>query len=91
MVKNEWQKGLTVSALFLDVKGAFPRFDIDRLADNMRAKGIRMNHTDWMMRRRDGRKTRPTFDDSRSHFFDIEGGRDQGNTLSGITYLLYNP
>jgi len=39
-VKDAWQKGLVASTLFLDIKGAFPSVDIDRLIHNMRKRGI---------------------------------------------------
>jgi hypothetical protein len=35
-VKDAWQKGQVASTLFLDVKGAFPSVDIERLFHNMR-------------------------------------------------------
>jgi hypothetical protein len=43
-----------------------------------------------MDRRLEGRHTRLTFDDFRSRLFRINGGLDQGDPLSVITYLLYN-
>jgi hypothetical protein len=90
MIKDAWRKGLVVSVLFLDVKRAFPSVDIERLVHNLRAKGIPKQHTDWMLRRLEGRRTRLSFDDFKSRFFEIEGGLDQGDPLSVITYLLYN-
>jgi Reverse transcriptase (RNA-dependent DNA polymerase) len=47
-VKDTWHKGQVVSALFLDVKGAFPSVDIDRLIHNMRKCGIPQEYTEWM-------------------------------------------
>jgi hypothetical protein len=47
-VKDAWRKGLVASALFLDVKGAFPSIDIDRLIHNMRKRGIPEEYTSWM-------------------------------------------
>ena len=35
-IKDTWWKGQVASILFLDVKGAFPSVDIDRLIHNMR-------------------------------------------------------
>jgi Reverse transcriptase (RNA-dependent DNA polymerase) len=39
-VKDAWHKGQVASILFLDVKGAFPSIDINRLIHNMRKRGI---------------------------------------------------
>src|ERR1700690_401986 len=90
MIKDAWRKGLVVAVLFLDVKGAFPSVEIERLVHNLRARGVPKEHTVWMLRRLEGRKTRLSFDDFKSHLFTIEGGLDQGDPLSVITYLLYN-
>jgi hypothetical protein len=89
-VKDAWRKGMVVSVLFLDVKGAFPSVDTRRLAHNMRMMGIPKEHAEWMMRRLTGRKTTLTFDNLQSGEFDIDNGLDQGDPLSGITYILYN-
>ena len=39
-VKNTWQMRKTVSALFLDIKGAFPNAVTDRLLHNMRKRKL---------------------------------------------------
>src|SRR5882757_3402188 len=39
-VKDAWHKGQVTSTLFLDVKGAFPSVDINRLIHNMKKRGI---------------------------------------------------
>jgi hypothetical protein len=62
-VKDAWRKGMVVSVLFLDVKGAFPSVDTRRLMHNMRMMGIPKEHAEWIMRRLNGRKTTLTFDD----------------------------
>jgi Reverse transcriptase (RNA-dependent DNA polymerase) len=49
-VKDAWRKGQVVSALFLDVKGAFPSIDIDRIIHNMRKRGIPKEYMEWMKR-----------------------------------------
>jgi hypothetical protein len=90
MVKDAWRKGQVVFVLLLDVKGAFPSVDIERLVHNLRVRGVPKEHTEWMMRRLSGRHTRMKFDDFKSHLFDIDGGLDQGDPLSVITYMLYN-
>jgi ribonuclease HI len=89
-IKDAWRKQLVVSVLFLDVKGAFPSVAVDRLVHEMKALGIPKEHIDWMVRRLDGRTTTMTFDDFTSQKFDIDNGLDQGDPISGITYMLYN-
>jgi hypothetical protein len=43
-----------------------------------------------MMRRLTGRKTTLIFDDFQSDKFDVDNGLNQGDPLSGITYIIYN-
>jgi len=50
-VKDAWHKGQVASMLFLDVKGAFPSVDINRLIHNMKKKGIPREYMEWMERR----------------------------------------
>jgi Reverse transcriptase (RNA-dependent DNA polymerase) len=90
LVKYGWRKGKVVSVLFLDVKGAFPSVAVDRLAHEMRMKGVPVKHVNWMLRRLDGRKTVLTFDDFRSQEFAIDNGLDQGDPISGVSYMIYN-
>ena len=89
-IKNAWQKRKVVSALFLDVKGAFPSVDISRLQHDMRLRGIPKEYTDWIARRMQGRKTRLSFDDYTSEAFAVENGLDQGDPFSVIGYMIYN-
>ena len=89
-IKDAWRKGLVASVLFLDVKGAFPSVDIDRMMHEMKVVGIPEGHIQWMRRRLDNRKTTLTFDDFRSQEFSIDNGLDQGDPISGTSYMLYN-
>jgi len=47
-VKDAWCKGQVASALFLDVKGAFPSVGIDRFIHNMQKRGIPQEYMEWM-------------------------------------------
>jgi len=38
--KDTWRKGEVISALFLNIKGAFPSVILKRLTHNMRSQGI---------------------------------------------------
>jgi ribonuclease HI len=89
-VKDAWRKGLVASALFLDVKGAFPSVDIDRLIHNMRKRGIPEEYTSWMRRRLRNRITTLSFDEHQTENFTVTNGLDQGDPFSGICYLIYN-
>jgi ribonuclease HI len=90
IVKDSWRKGQVASSLFLDVKGAFPSVDINRLIHNMRKRGIPQEYTTWLKRRLDNRKTTLIFDDHETNTFAVDNGLDQGDPFSGICYLIYN-
>jgi len=47
-VKDAWCKGQVASTLFLDIKGALPSIDIDRLIHNMRKRGVPQEYMEWM-------------------------------------------
>ncbi|KAJ7678359.1 hypothetical protein B0H17DRAFT_944552 [Mycena rosella] len=51
--------------------------------------GVPREHTDWMVRRYEGRTSRIVFDDYTSAPFAVDGGLDQGDPHSGICFLLY--
>jgi hypothetical protein len=89
-VKDAWARGQVASALFLDVKGAFPHALPARLADNMRKLGIPSTYVKWMLAKLDGRTTCLAFDDFESEQLPVRNGIDQGCPLSVIFYLLYN-
>ena len=89
-VKNAWRKGKVATAVFLDVKGAYPSTDIEMLRHEMRLVGIPHQYTAWINRRMNGRSTRLTFDDYRSQPFQVDSGLDQGDPVSGILYSIYN-
>ena len=73
-IKDAWRKGLVVSALFLDVKGAFPSVSATRLVHNMRMKGIPREYAEWVGRKLKGRKTVIKFDDFTSEWYNIDNG-----------------
>ena len=47
-VKDVWRKGEVVSALFLDIKSAFPSVVLNWLRHNMRKWGIPMQYMEWL-------------------------------------------
>jgi ribonuclease HI len=89
-VKDAWARGKVASALFLDVKGAFPHAHPDRLAANMEELGVPSAYINWMRAKFNGRTTNLAFDDFESTPLPISNGIDQGCPLSVIFYLIYN-
>ena len=61
-VKDAWRKSEVVSALFLDVKSAFPSVVLGRLLHDMRRRGVPVEYTEWIRRKVEGRTTTLTFD-----------------------------
>jgi hypothetical protein len=89
-IKDAWRAGEVVTALFLDVKGAFPSVDVARLLHEMRRRGFPVEVIDWVEEKLKGRATRICFDDFQSEPINIGAGLDQGCALSGILYTVYN-
>ena len=89
-VRHAWRQGKVVSALFLDIEGAFPNAVTDRLLHNMRTRRLPtevINYTELLLR---GRKTRLRFDDYISDWIPITNGMGQGDPLSMILFIIYN-
>lgn len=89
-VEDAWARKEVASALFLDVKGAFPHAHPKRLAENMRQLGVPRLYIKWMLAKLEGRTTCLSFDDFSSDALPILNGIDQGCPLSVIFYLIYN-
>ena len=53
-MKAIWWKGEVVSALFLDIKGAFPSVILSQLVHDMRWRGILDQYTQWIERKGGG-------------------------------------
>ena len=79
-----------MSALFLDVKGAFPSVEVQRLIHNMHMKGVPQEYTNWILNRLQGHQTRIQFEDYLSDPLDIDNSCDQGDPTSVILYHFYN-
>ena len=88
-VKDAWRRGKVVSALFLDIKSAFPSVLLDRLIHDMRCRGVPPQYTGWIRCRVEGRKTMVKFDGFESEPEELPRGLNQGCTLSGITFQYY--
>jgi hypothetical protein len=79
-----------VSALFLDIKGAFPSVSLPRLIHDMRKRGVPTQYTAWIRNKVAGRKTAMAFDGHISKPKELARGLDQGCPTSGIAFLFYN-
>jgi len=89
-ITDAWRVQKVATALFLDVKGAFPSVDLDMLKAELRARKIPEEYVQWLETRMAGRTTVLCFDDHRSMLFQIFGGLDQGDPWSALLYILYN-
>jgi len=50
-MKDAWWKGEVVSALFLDIKSAFPSVVLSQLVHDIRQRGIPEQYTQWIEQR----------------------------------------
>lgn len=89
-IKDSWRRGKVVSALFLDIEGAFPNAVTGRLVRNMRRRRIPRKYTTFVENLLRNRRTKLKFDDFTSDFFELSNGIGQGDPLSMILYLFYN-
>lgn len=89
-IRHAWRQKKVVSALFLDIEGAFPNTVTDRLIHNMKVCHLPPEIITYTERMLWGRKTKLCFDDYTSEWFDITNGIGQGDPLSMILYIIYN-
>lgn len=89
-IKDAWRRKEVVTALYLDVKEAFPSICIERLVHNMRKRGIPKQYTDWTYTKLKGCRTVLSFNDFISVAQVINDGCDQGDPLLALYYLFYN-
>jgi Reverse transcriptase (RNA-dependent DNA polymerase) len=88
-VKTAWRSHDVVTALFLDIKAAFPNVVKEVLLNNMRQRGIPEEYIEFTNVMLTGRFTRLAFDDHTSEDFAITNGNGQGCPLSMIFYAFY--
>ena len=89
-VNNAWRRHEVISALFLDIKAAFPSIVIDHLMHVMRMRGVPPQYTSVVKHIADSRQTVLKFDSYKSVPLDLSRGLNQGCPLSGITFQFYN-
>ena len=89
-VKAAWWRRQVVSALFLDIEGAFPNVATDQLLHNLRKWRIPERYVAFIGSMLMGRQNRLKFNDYLSEWFQLDNGIMQGDPLSMILYLFYN-
>lgn len=89
-IRHAWRQKQVVSALFLDIEGAFPNAVTDRLLHNMKKRRLPPEIVHYTERLLSNRKTKIRFDDYESDWFPIRNGIGQGDPLSMILYVIYS-
>ena len=85
-----WNKGQILSALFLDVMGAFDNVAHRRLLHNLRKRRIDQRIVNWTSSFLTGRTTVIKTSEGVTERININIGIPQGSPLSPILYLFYN-
>ena len=89
-IKDAWRQGKVVSALFLDIEGAFPNAVTDRLLHNMKSRRLPLSLIEFTKRLLSDQRTQLKFDGYLSDWIPITNGIGQGDPLSMILYVIYN-
>ncbi|KAI7943445.1 hypothetical protein MJO29_013289 [Puccinia striiformis f. sp. tritici] len=89
-IKRKWKEAKVVTALFLDVKSAYPSVYPARLVHSLRQKGCPAYLWKIVEQFLRDRSTRLRLADFLSQEFKIDKGLPQGSPLSVILYILYN-
>ncbi|KAI7944162.1 hypothetical protein MJO28_011690 [Puccinia striiformis f. sp. tritici] len=89
-IRKKWQEKKVVSALFLDVKSAYPSVIKERLIDTLIKHDIPSYLAAIIQSLLSDRSTSLRMDDYLSPSFDLHCGLPQGSPLSPILYIIYN-
>ena len=89
-IKKEWRKGNVVSVLFLDIEGAFPNADNERLIANLTKRKIPPVLITFIANMLKDRSTVLKFDGFTSDTITLNNGIGQGDPLSMALYQFYN-
>ena len=77
-IVTAWRKGQVVSALFLDIKSAFPSVILSQLIHDMQWRGVPEQYTRWIKMKVEDRQTTMRFDGYTSEARRLRRGIDQG-------------
>ncbi|KAF7174349.1 hypothetical protein CNMCM5623_007004 [Aspergillus felis] len=89
-IHSGWKNGKVVSALLLDISGAFDNVSHDRLLHNLRASRIPQAYVTWLSSFLRGRSTSLLLPEYTMPTRRVETGIPQGSPLSPILYIFYN-
>ena len=89
-IKGEWRKGKVVSALFLNIKGAFSNTVNEQLIHNLKTRQVPRKIVTYIANMLHDRSTTLCFDDYVSSAIAINNGIGQGDPLSMALYQFYN-
>ena len=89
-IKASWREGKVMSALFLDIEGAFPNAIPSRLEHNLHMRCVPSKIVDFVCKMLRGRVTALKFNSYTSEPISINNGIGQGDPLSMGLYQYYN-
>ena len=89
-IKASWRAGKVMSALFLDIEGAFPNAVPSRLEHNLRKHQVPSKIVEFICKMLCRRVTTLKFDGYTSEPINIDNGIGQGDPLSMGMYQYYN-
>ncbi|KAF4254782.1 hypothetical protein CNMCM8812_007889 [Aspergillus fumigatus] len=89
-IHSGWKNGKVVSALLLDISGAFDNVSHDRLLHNLRTRRIPQAYVTWLGSFLRGRSTSLVLPEYTLPTRRVETGIPQGSPLSPILYKFYN-
>jgi len=89
-VKMAWRAGKVTAVLFLDIEGAFPNANPERLVHNLRKQRVPAAYTAFVHNMLRDRATTLRFDGYVSDSILIDNGIGQGDPLSMVLYQYYN-
>ncbi|KAJ8150722.1 hypothetical protein LV165_007476 [Aspergillus fumigatus] len=89
-IHSGWKNGKVVSALLLDISGAFDNVSHDRLLHNLRTRRIPQAYVTWLGSFLRGRSTSLVLPEYTLPTRRVETGIPQGSPLSPILYIFYN-
>src|SRR5882762_10677895 len=89
-VKHVWHNGKVVSALFLDIKGAFPNATMEHLLHNMRKRGLLRDLICFLRMTLEGWQTTLCLDGYISAPIPIDIGIGQGDLGSMPGFNFFN-
>ena len=89
-IKAAWRAGKVTSVLFLDIEGAFPNANPERLVHNLRKRKVPEKYANFVHNMLRDRVTTLKFDGYVSDPIAIDNGIGQGDPLSMVLYQYYN-